>query len=135
MSGFLAHCRDKYDEGKILSKHAHEARIVKRIMAAFDLKADWGDEHSTEFGVSRFHQNYPHFPVILSVDNIKVDVSQLFKAVTKSPLWPLLMEHLEAIDGKTGGVIVSAYAEGAFIAHNWWSEPESARLHASSQAS
>ncbi len=121
---FLEHCRDKYEEGKIISRQAHEARIVKRIMAAFDVTVEYGEMHSVEFGTSWMHQQYPTFPVILGVDTTKVDVAQLFRAVTKTPIWLLLMDFLESIDGKTGGLIVPAYSDGQFVAHNWWAEPE-----------
>lgn len=124
MSGFLDHCRGKFEDGKARSHQAYVTKVVKRILTAFNIPATFSEENDTEFGFSWFNAEYPTFPVILDGYNTKVDVAQMFKAITKSPAWVQLMDHLEAINGHTGGIVVPAYAEGLFVAHNWWGIPE-----------
>lgn len=124
MSGFLDHCRGKFEDGKARSSQAYATKVVKRIMASFEVPVSFSEATDMEFGFNWFNTEYPTFPVLLDGHNTKVDVAQLFKAITKSPAWVLLMDHLESIDNHTGGIVIPAYAEGLFVAHNWWAIPE-----------
>jgi hypothetical protein len=120
---FLDDMNRHHEDSKAKSHQVFVAKVVKRVCTFFQLSpGTFADD--PEFGFGWFHENYPGFPIIMGARNIKIDVDQMFKAMTRSPAWTALMEFMAETDSDRVGLVVPAYGQGLFVAHNWWQIPE-----------
>lgn len=124
MGSILDDCKERFEEHKAQSHQQFATKAIKRVCQYFEITVNYSDIKDAEFGCGWFNENYPTFPVYLNARNVKVEVGQLFRAITKSPVWIELIAHLESIGDVRGGVIMPVNGQGLFIAHNWWGIPE-----------
>lgn len=121
--GMLDEFNARLEEGKARAHQAYVAKTVKRVCNFFGV--DPGPyANDPEFGWDWFYDQYPSFPVVLASRNIRVDVSRMFKAMTRTPAFDALIVHLEETKAVRGGLIIPAFEHGLFAFHNFWDIPE-----------
>jgi hypothetical protein len=97
--------------------------VLIQLCKAFEL--EYRDrQKDSDFGFQWFHDQYPHFPIRLDSKKLKIDLNDMFRAMTRTEVWDAYMNALEETENEQMALFVAVPGHGTFVIHNCWHLPQ-----------
>ena len=119
--------QEKYDrlqlQQHVRTEQSFGRSILIQICKAFEI--EYKDrERDPDFGFQWLHEQYPSFPIRLDSRKLKVDLDNMFRAMTRTEVWDEYMNALEETECEWLALFVAVPGHGTFVIHNCWHMPQ-----------
>lgn len=119
MESFFSDYEKNSLEKQAESEQSFNRAILLQLCKAFDLDCS-GMKNDPEFNFQWFHSQYPRFPIRLDSRKLKVDLHNMFSAMTRTEVWDSYMNILEETTEPRLALFVRVPGQGTFVIHNAW---------------